>query len=83
MIIRYTGPKFLASPTGIDFYSAKEDKFVYIGVMVELIKILDHDYQDNKIYSIQTGQKSFDEKSVINLIRTYITDIDEQMKQWI
>lgn len=82
MTLKYVGPKFLASPTGIDFNTSKEDKYVYIGVMVELIKVLDHDYQDNKIYSTQTQQKSYDEKSIINLIRTYITDIDEQIKQW-
>lgn len=83
MRLKYTGPKSLISPTGINFYSAKEDKFVFIGAMIELIRVLDHDYEDSKAYSVQTEQKSFDEKSVIDLIRTYVPDLDEQINQWI
>lgn len=83
MTLKYMGPKSLISPTGINFYSAKEDKFVYIGVMVELIRVLDHDYEDSKTYSVQTEEKSFDEKSIIDLIRTYTPDLDEQINQWI
>lgn len=82
MKLKYTGPKFLVSPTGINFSFTKEDKFIYIGTMVELIQVLDHNYEKDKTYSVCTEQKLFDEKQVIDLIRTYISDLDEQITMW-
>ena len=81
--LKYTGPKPLYTATGVTFYANKEDKYIYLGVLAELIKALDHDYQENKNYSTQTEQRSYDEKSILNLIRTYIPDLNERIEECI
>ena len=81
--LKYTGPKPLYTATGITFYANKADKYIYLGALVELIKALDHDYQENKNYSTQTEQKLYDEKSILDLIRVYTPDLNERIEECI
>jgi len=73
----------LYTATGVTFVANKADKFIYLGVLAELIRALDHEYQDNKNYTTQTEEKVYDEKSILDLIRTYIPDLDEKIEEWI
>ncbi|MCX6062162.1 MAG: hypothetical protein NT103_07945 [Campylobacterales bacterium] len=75
----YTGPKPICSATGIDFQVNKEDKFIYIGPLCELIDALDYDYKESENRSIQIGQKSFDEKSIFDLIHAYNPNLDDMI----
>ncbi|MDD4855226.1 MAG: hypothetical protein PHU41_05225 [Sulfuricurvum sp.] len=79
--VRYTGPKPLCSATGIDFYATKEDKFIYLGALCELINALDCEYQGSENHNVQIGQKSFDEKSIFDLIRRYIPNLDQKIEE--
>lgn len=79
--LHYTGPKPLFSATGIGFYATKEDKFIYLGALCELIIALDHEYQGNENHSVQTGQNNVDEKSIVDLIRQYTPDLDQQIEE--
>ncbi len=81
--LKYTGPKPLYTATGVTFVANKADKFVYLGALAEIIRALDHDYQDNKNYTTQTEQKVYDEKSILDLIRTYTPDLDQKIEEWI
>jgi len=48
MTLKYVGPRPHISHTGIEFDSNKEDKFVYLNFVVQLIKALSHDYFEDK-----------------------------------
>ncbi len=50
MTLKYVGSKPIISFTGIELDKNKEDKFVYLGIVVELLKALDHSYIEDKSY---------------------------------
>ena len=50
MELKYVGPKPIISHTGIEFDNNKEDKYVYLYAVVQLINVLNHDYCEDKIY---------------------------------
>ena len=55
--IKYVGPKPIISHTGVEFDTNKEDKFVYIGIAIELVKALSsNDYLENKTYTYVTDK---------------------------
>jgi hypothetical protein len=63
MELKYAGPKPIISHTGIEFDNNKEDKFVYLNIVVQLLKAIDHEYIKNKIYTykVDTARLSNDE----------------------
>jgi len=81
--LKYTGPKPLYTATGVTFHASKADKYIYLGTLAELIRALDHEYQDNQNYITQTEQRLYDEKSILALIRTYIPNLNEKIEEWI
>jgi len=76
----YTGPKPICSATGIDYHATKEDKFIYLGPLCELIDALDCEYQGSEKHNVQISQKYFDDKSIFDLIRNYIPNLDEKIE---
>ncbi len=55
--LEYAGPKPLYySPTGIDFQINKEDKFIYLEALCELIEALDQEYLPDD--TLQKGEES-------------------------
>ena len=63
MKLEYVGPKPIISHRGIDFDNNKEDKYAYLNIVVQLLKALNHDYFEDKIYkySASTSRLSNDE----------------------
>ena len=63
MELKYVGPKPIISHTGIEFDNNKEDKYVYLNIVVQLLKALDHEYFEDKTYNYQanTARISSDE----------------------
>jgi len=60
MELKYVGPKPIISYTGIEFDTNKEDKFIYLNIVIQLIKALSHDYFEDKKYIYETDTKRFD-----------------------
>lgn len=81
--LKYVGPKALYSAHGISFVNAKEDKFVYLSILAELIEALDHDYIDNKRYIADVGNTPLDQTTLLELIRKRPSNLDEQIEYWI
>ena len=81
--LKYVGPKALFSATGISFDNSKEDKFVYLSILAELINSLDHEYISDKRYVIEAGRKPLDENILLETIRKRPSDLDEQISYWI
>ncbi len=80
--LKYVGPKALFSVSGISFDNSKEDKFVYLSILAELIEALDHDYASDQRYVIETGNKPLDEHILLEMIRKRPSNLDEQIEYW-
>lgn len=78
---KYVGPKPLISKTGIDFDHKKEDKFVYISIVAELIQALDHEYVIDKNYICTTGDKPLNADTIFALIRKYNPNLDVEIEE--
>jgi hypothetical protein len=77
------GPKSICSDTGVSFNACKEDKYIYLGPLCDLILSLDYDYHSGENHATQTGQRAFDEKSILDLIRSYTPDLDKKIEEQI
>jgi hypothetical protein len=73
--LKYAGPKPIISHTGIEFDKNKEDKYVYLNIVVELLKALSHEYVENRtyIYKAETCVPSDDE--LYNELKKYCPNI--------
>lgn len=81
--LKYVGPKALFSVSGISFDNSKEDKFIYLSILAELIEALDHEYTSDQCYVVETGHKPLDENILLELIRKRPSNLDEQLEYWI
>lgn len=78
---KYAGPKSLISKTGIDFDHNKEDKFVYISIVAELIQALDHEYISDNNYVCNTGEKPLDADTIFALMRKYNPNLTQEIEE--
>lgn len=81
MRLQYAGPKPLISSHGIEFDLNKEDKFVYLSIVAELILALDHEYVDDKRYIYMTSGKPLDCERIYSLIRSHDTGLDNEISE--
>ena len=79
--LQYVGPKQMCSASGVGFQSNKEDKYIYLGILCDLILSLDYDYHDNENHATQAGQRDFDEKTILATIRSFIPDLDTKIQE--
>lgn len=79
MTLKYVGPKPLISASGVEFDHNKEDKFVYLSIVAELIRALDHEYVEGERYVSVTGQKPLDTDTILNVIRSYDPALDQEI----
>ncbi|MFA6144181.1 MAG: hypothetical protein WCW84_01445 [Sulfurimonas sp.] len=82
MPLKYAGPKPFISAHGITFDFNKEDKFIYLSIVAELIQALDHDYIQNKRYTYLSTAKPLDVESIFKLIadkeENLLSEIEER-----
>lgn len=76
MELKYVGPKPIISHSGIEFDNNKEDKFAYLNIVLQLLKALDHDYFEDKIYIYQSDTNRYDTKQLLKGLIRYCPDID-------
>jgi len=76
MELKYVGPKPIISHTGIEFDNNKEDKFVYLNIVVQLLKALNHDYFDDKTYIYSTSTKRLDTKDLMVELEQFCPNLD-------
>ena len=81
MELKYVGPKPIISHTGIEFDNNKEDKFVYLNIIVQLLKSLNHKYINNKVYTYQTDTSRLSNKELYNELKRYCPHIESLMQE--
>ena len=80
MKLEYVGPKPIISHTGIEFDNNKEDKFVYLNIVVQLLKALSHDYFENKTYQYNADTGRLLESELMRELKKFCPDIESLME---
>ncbi len=81
MKLTYSGPKALISAHGISFDVAKDDKYIYLSMLAELILALNHDYIEDKRYTFLASDKPLNSDEILSQIRACDTTLDEDITQ--
>lgn len=68
MKLKYTGPKELISPHGVSFKKGKDDKYVYIHPAIQIYNAIHHDYEKNKIYTLNIEGKRLNDEELTEKI---------------
>ncbi len=80
MKIEYVGPKPIISHRGIEFDTNKDDKYIYLNIVVQLIKALSHDYFEDKTYHYDADTQRMNDDEIIRELRKICPDLDSLMK---
>jgi len=75
MTLKYVGPKPTITHHGVSFDTNKEDKYVYLNIVVQLIKALDHKYIANKSYFYEEPNRLSDDE-IIQTLKKYCPNMD-------
>ena len=81
MLLQYAGPKPHISHTGIVFDNNKEDKFVYLGFVLHLIKALSHEYIEDKTYIYNINEVKIDDKMLTSQLEKICPNLQSLMKK--
>jgi hypothetical protein len=81
MSLKYAGPKPLISAHGISFDLNKEDKFIYLSIVAELIQALDHEYVGGEKYTHITAKKPMNPDQIMELIRQNDPLLDQEISE--
>ena len=76
MELKYVGPKPIISHTGINFDNNKEDKFVYLNIVVQLLKSLNHEYITDKVYTYQSNIDRLSTSELHDELKKFCPNID-------
>ena len=79
MTLKYAGPKPIISHTGIEFDNNKEDKYVYINIVLQLLKALNHEYFENKRYIYRVDSNRILDIELISEIKKYCPNLNTLM----
>lgn len=80
MELKYVGPKPIISHTGIEFDNNKEDKFVYLNIVVQLLKSLNHKYIKNKVYTYNSESNRLGNDEVYTELKRFCPHINALME---
>jgi hypothetical protein len=81
MKLEYVGPKPIISHTGIEFDNNKEDKFIYLNIVVQLIKALDHKYFENRTYTYTADTQRLTCDELIRELKHICPDLNSMMEK--
>ena len=77
MELKYVGPKPIISHTGIEFDNNKEDKFVYLNIVIQLLKSLNNNYIKDKVYTYDSDMSRLSDNEITQQLKEYCPDIDK------
>ena len=81
MELKYVGPKPIISHTGIEFDNNKEDKYVYLNIVVQLLKALNHDYFEDKTYNYQVHTERLSANELFDELKKQCPNIKVLMEK--
>jgi hypothetical protein len=78
MKLKFVGPKAIISHTGITFDTNKEDKYVFINIVIQLLNALDHEYIPDKKYLYNPGNLRLNNDELWERLSHYCPDLKER-----
>ena len=79
--IKYAGPRPIISQHGITYKDAKEDKYIYINTALEILKGIDHNYEETRSYSYSLDIEPFTEKDIHTILQQYDQLLEQKVEQ--
>ena len=79
MKLQYAGLKPVICEHGVSFKNGKEDKFVYLPFTVDILKAIDHSYEQKKVYSHQLDSKTLSPNEILDIIIKFHPDLEKTM----
>ena len=76
---KYAGPKPLVSQHGIDFDHSKEDRFIYLETLVQLIEAFDKNPVEGTTLHFEIKKHAMGEEALYDKLHHYIPDLDERV----
>lgn len=80
MPLKYVGPKVLISKTGIDFDNNKEDKYVYLHIALQILKAIDHEYIEERVYTYTADTQRLRDDELYQVAKEYCKGVDDVME---
>nr|WP_321265498.1 hypothetical protein [uncultured Sulfurimonas sp.] len=81
MQLKYVGPKPIISHTGIEFDNNKEDKYIYLNIVVQLLKALDHEYFEDKTYNYEASTKRLSSEELYDELKNRCPNLSALMEK--
>lgn len=81
MELKYVGPKPIISHTGIEFDNNKEDKYVFLNIVVQLLKAISHDYFEDHTYTYNADTRRLSDDDLLRELTKFCPDIDSLMQK--
>lgn len=81
MELKYVGPKPIISHTGIEFDNNKEDKYVYLNIVVQLLKALNHEYFEDQVYRYNADTSRLSNDDLMRELRKYCPKLDSLIEK--
>ena len=76
MTLKYVGPKPNISQHGISFDNNKEDKYVYLSIVLQLLNALNHEYYEDRVYFYDTNTSRVDDSTLLHDLKKYCPEIE-------
>ena len=76
MTLKYVGPKPIISQHGISFNNNKEDKYVYLAIVVQLLYALDHEYYEDRVYVYNADTSKVDDSTLLHDLKKYCPEME-------
>ena len=81
MELKYVGPKPIISHTGVEFDNNKEDKYIYLNIVVQMLKALDHSYFEGKTYSYDADTSRLNDYDLMQELKFYCPNLESLMEK--
>ena len=79
--VQYAGPKVEITHQGIKYSDAKEDKFVYLMVALEILQGIDNDYDQKPLYKHHFEHKIVDDEVIHKTLALYENELEEKVEE--
>ena len=79
--VQYAGPKVEISHHGVKYTDAKEDKYVYLMVALEILQGIDNDYEQKPSYNHHFENKVVKDDVIHKILTCYETQLEERVEE--
>lgn len=81
MKLEYAGPRCDVTYHGVSFCSGRDDKYVYLDMLVNIIYALDTEHIEGKSHTIVLDTQKHKPKYLYDTIKKYCPNIDEEIEK--